>query len=170
MKDLQILANECMDELNALDIPYNKNIKFEINSRAKCRWGQCRKTYDYYIISISDRLLNDSVDDVATKTTILHELLHTTPNGMTHKGEWKIYADAVNHYYGYNIKRCTSADEKGVESIRVERKHHITYVCQCDKCGLIIEKHKMSNFIRFPNHYGHKNCNGRFKLIDIKEN
>ena len=42
MKDLKKLANECMAELDAIGVQYGNVISWEVNTRAKNRWGQCR--------------------------------------------------------------------------------------------------------------------------------
>ena len=42
-KDLWIIATECMEELEAINIPLGKILSFEINYRATTRWGQCRR-------------------------------------------------------------------------------------------------------------------------------
>lgn len=42
MKDLKKLANQCMAELDAIGVQYGNVISWEVNTRAKNRWGQCR--------------------------------------------------------------------------------------------------------------------------------
>ena len=57
------------------------------------------------------------------KNTIIHELLHTCVGCMNHKAKWKFYADKVNRAYGYDdIKRTSTADEKGVKEVIRKRK------------------------------------------------
>ena len=47
MKDLQMIATECIRDLNAIGIyPHCKAKDFSVNTRAKKRWGQCRKKGD----------------------------------------------------------------------------------------------------------------------------
>ena len=53
MKDLKKLANECMAELDAIGIQYGNVISWEVNTRAKNRWGQCRYIGGGVILSIS---------------------------------------------------------------------------------------------------------------------
>ena len=154
MKDLQMIATECIRDLNAIGIyPHCKAEDFSVNTRAKQRWGQCRKKGDKYSINISNRLLYDDIDDMATKTTVMHELLHSCDNAMEHKHEWLRLANKVNRAYGYNIKRCTSASEKMTdEQIKRYNKpveHAKTYICTCGKCGKVIAQyHRRSKFIQ----------------------
>ena len=78
MKDLKKLANECMAELDAIGVQYGNVISWEVNTRAKNRWGQCRYIGGgRYSISIINRLLDDNLPDEAAKQTIIHELLHS---------------------------------------------------------------------------------------------
>ena len=39
MKDLKKLANQCMAELDAIGVQYGNVISWEVNTRAKNRWG-----------------------------------------------------------------------------------------------------------------------------------
>lgn len=154
MKDLQMIATECIRDLNAIGIyPHCKAQDFSVNTRAKHRWGQCKKRGDKYSINISNRLLYDDISDIATKTTVMHELLHSCDNAMEHKHEWLRLANKVNQAYGYNIKRCTSASEKMTdEQIKRYNKpveHKKTYVCKCNDCDKIIGKYyRRSKFIQ----------------------
>ena len=95
----------------------------------------------------------DDIDDIATKTTVMHELLHSCDNAMEHKHEWLRLANKVNQAYGYNIKRCTSASEKMTdEQIKRYNKpveHTKTYICRCNECGKVIAQyHRRSKFIQ----------------------
>ena len=101
--------------IGVIALEFGKIVNFEINYRAKSRWGQCQRKGSGYYINISDRLLQDDVPIKALKDTIIHEILHTCNGCMNHGTTWKNYADKVNKAYGYNIKRCTSAEEKGFD-------------------------------------------------------
>ena len=39
-KRLDEMFNECIDEMDAIDIPYGKITEVTVNYRAKSRWGQ----------------------------------------------------------------------------------------------------------------------------------
>lgn len=114
MRDVNVIAIECMRELENIGIKCGNVIKIDINTRSKKRWGQCRKIGNNYIIEVNQILLREDTDIDGLKNTIIHELLHTCKGCMKHTGEWKQLAEKVNRYYGYNIKRCDSADEKGI--------------------------------------------------------
>ena len=157
MKDLNAIVEECKYDIESLGFKVGNIVKVSINTRAKRRWGQCRKTPYGYEINISDRLLKDDVDDMATKNTVAHELLHTIEGGGGHTGAWKIAAERMNLRYGYNIKRCTSSEEKGVENIpSTYSKRSYKYIIKCGNCGLTFKYYKKCKvvgwFLDNPSH------------------
>lgn len=165
MKDLIKLANECMAELDAIGIQYAKNIKWEINTRAKKRWGLCSKKPDgSYVISISNSLLDDYVPDTSTKNTINHELLHSVKGVKGHGPEWKRLADKVNRAYGYNIKRCSGDEEKGVVLPEPAPKV-IKHKFRCKKCSQILEYTRESKFTKDYKSYRCGICHGTFEKL-----
>lgn len=94
MKDFNLLVNECIAELDSIGIVCGKIRNIEINTRAKCRWGLCRTVKSgVFDIEISSRLLEDNVEDIVTKNTIIHELLHTVRGCHGHTGKWKVLAE-----------------------------------------------------------------------------
>lgn len=134
MKNITAIFNECMSEAKAIGIQAGKIVSVTVNTRAKKRWG--RTVYEgngLYTIDISDRLLAEDVDIMAAKNTMMHEILHTCKGCMNHGIEWKAMADKVNEAYPqYNIKRTTSADEKGVEATPPRANR---YELSCVRCG-----------------------------------
>ena len=135
MKDLMNLVAICKEDLDSLGIKYGRVSNWTINTRAKCRLGQCRKIAgDLFDISISSMLLVDEVEDRVTLNTIMHELLHTVPGCLNHNGRWKVYAEFVNKKLPqYNIKRVAKESETGIV---VERKPPVyKYILRCTKCG-----------------------------------
>lgn len=157
MKNLNALANECISELLSIGIPIQTVKNWTVNTRAKSRWGLCRKVGEgVYDISISAQLLDDNVDDMAVKTTIVHELLHTVPGGSGHTGKWKVFAEKVNRLLPYNIKRTTSYKEKGVVDKRkpIERK----YAVHCPQCKTTWRRAKRTKLIREPHSFRCLTC------------
>ena len=165
MKDLKKLFNECMEEVKAIGIKPGEIIKLEINYRFKKTWGRCsyvdrkKKTY---MIEISDKLLQDEIDDNATKTTIIHEILHSCEKCMNHGPEWKKLAELVNkNYPQYNIKRTTSSSEKGIEL----NPDNFKYVLECNGCKKLIGYHRMCKIIKYSDYFKCAKCGGKFVLI-----
>ncbi len=158
------MGEECMKELDALKIPYHRPLKWEINRRAKRRWGQCRKFPDgHYEINISDRLLESIKQKQALKTTIMHELLHTCYGCMNHGTRWKSYAGKVNSAYGYEVKSTETPQEMGLSEEAVEKslaqfKHKFV----CTGCGAVIYRQRESKFTRHHNRYRCARCHGTF--------
>ena len=75
-----------------------------------CNYGRCCRKwslkkyteYDFYI-EISGHTLQNT--EKSLKNTLIHELIHTVPDGLCHTGEWKKWAKYVSEKTGYNIKR-----------------------------------------------------------------
>lgn len=165
MKNLISLANKCMAQLDEIGIEYAQSIRWEVNTRAKKRWGLCEKHPNgVYTISISYRLLADDVADDGAINTIIHELLHTVKGCMNHKEAWKREAEKVNRAYGYNITRCSSAEEKGVEPIE-NTPQVIKHQFKCKDCGQIINRLRESDFTKHYKDYRCGCCNGKFIKI-----
>ena len=110
---LNAVAEICLEKLDAIGVPYGKITEFTINTRAKKRWGQCRKCPDgTYKININVALLDKKCIDGLVET-LMHEIIHTCPGCMNHGPEWKKWADLVGKEYGYSITRTKSAEELG---------------------------------------------------------
>lgn len=162
MRNLNVIAKECMKMLDDIGVKYGNVTEFTINTRAHRRWGQCKRVANGYSINISATLLDESNDVNGLKNTILHELLHTCDGCMNHGTKWKTLASKVNNAYGYNIKRCSDANEKGVENdTRVVYKYEI----QCQECGHSYKREKMSKAIQHPEKYRCGQCHGKLKRI-----
>lgn len=167
MKNLAELVLECKMELDNIGIKFGTIRNWSINTRAKCRWGQCKRIYeDVFDISIAQRLLEDDVDDIATKNTIIHELLHTVDGCSGHKGKWKRLAEQVNAASPeYNIKRTTSAADKGVPSVR--RPYRKKYKITCKTCGVMFYRQKASRVVVHPEKYRCSRCGGKFEVVSV---
>ena len=159
MKDLNKLKTECIQEINQLGIKIGNISSWRINCRAKTRWGLCKLNHDgSYSIEISSQLLEDDrISTTACKETIIHELLHTCDGCMRHTGKWKYYADIMNQVYGYNIKRITQGQEKGIENYK-GHEMAIKYVFTCNNCGATIYRKRDSKFTKNYRYYGCARC------------
>ena len=84
-----------------------------------CRKGSLKKytEYDYYI-EISGHTLQNT--EKSLRNTLIHELIHTVPGGLSHRGAWKKWADYVSEKTGYIIKRC-EGDETAQDQARLGR-------------------------------------------------
>lgn len=165
MKDLMKLVAECKAELDSISVPYQTVHRWKVNTRAKARWGYCKKLWEgAFEIQIAQCLLEDTVDDIAVKTTIIHELLHTVKGCHGHKGKWKEYAEYVNRKLPkYHIKRTTSHKEKGIEY--KPRTVIYRYVFECQHCKRQVRRERSSKFVENYERYTCGNCGGRFTRI-----
>lgn len=167
-RKLKDYMEKCMRMLDELNIPYCKDIKELSVSHAKRRWGRTswRTSVNTgertdFKISISYKLINEKYTptDEGLMNTMIHELLHTTPQGQGHTGMWKTYAKMVYDRYGIDIKRCGGVDEKEQDVVK-----KFTYVVQCKKCGAKIGRYRMSKVIEHPQNFCCK-CGGDLKRI-----
>lgn len=164
MRNIKVIVENCCHKLDAIGIEYGEITSVTINTRAKQRWGQCKLTNGRYSISISNRLMEDNVELIHLETTVIHEILHTCKGCYNHGKEWKNLAEKVNRAYGYNIKRCTSSEEKGLEPIITEYTIKHKFVCKC--CGQVVTRQRESDFTKQYQYYRCGLCKtGRFEKI-----
>lgn len=163
MKNLQIIARECMKELDAIGIAYTKPAAFTVNTRAQSRWGQCRKRNGTFTINISSRLLQDDVSDTATKDTVIHELLHTVDGCQNHGTKWKSLALKVNRAYPkYNIKTSTTMEEKGIKDFLESGAYKYKVVCKrCNTAALYMRR---TNAVTHPERFCCGTCEGQLRV------
>ena len=113
---INMMLAECIELMKELGVPISDSICPVVRlNGSRCRYGSCydrgaRKAYteyDFYI-EISGHILQNTEKSI--RNTLLHELLHTMPEGYDHRGEWKKWAKYVSEKTGYNIQRL-SGDE-----------------------------------------------------------
>ena len=111
--------------LKELEVPISDSICPDVrlvgshrNYGRCCRKGSLKRytEYDYYI-EISGHTLRNT--EKSLRNTLIHELIHTVPNGMCHTGEWKKWAKYVSAKTGYTIKRL-DGDETEADYERLE--------------------------------------------------
>ena len=107
---------ECTALLKELNVPISSSVCPTVKLIGTRRTlGRCCKRegskshseYEYYI-EISRYTLNNPEKSI--RNTLIHELLHTVPDGMRHTGAWKKWAKYVSSKTGYTIQRL--ANEK----------------------------------------------------------
>lgn len=106
------MLSECIELMKELGVPISDCICPEVRlNGSRCRMASCydrggRKAYteyDFYI-EMSGHILQNT--ERSLRSVLIHELLHTMPEGYDHRGEWKKWAKYVSEKTGYNIKRC----------------------------------------------------------------
>ena len=162
-RDLDTAARDCLRMLEQCAIPVGKIREIKADTRARRRWGVCRKEADgSFRIGISVRLLEEDVPLRSLQQTILHELLHTAPGCMDHTGTWKRYAGLLNRTYGFSIRRASAAEDLGApEDPRVR------YRFRCEGCGAEQLRYRACNFTRHPERYRCSRCGGMFTQLPI---
>ncbi len=165
MKNLNKYVEECLRDMDSLGVHYGKVHRWEINTWAKARWGLCKCLKGGgFVISIAQILLEDDVADQALKDTIVHEVLHTVPDCLDHKGKWKMYAEIVNRKLPqYTIKRTASREEKGIAIDWGGPNYR--YILQCSSCGTKFPREREGKVVKNPEKYRCGACHGRLVRI-----
>lgn len=163
MRNINEVVENCCRKLDAIGIRYGQITSVTINTRAKKRWGQCVQSGGRFTISISSMLMSEKVALIHLENTVIHEILHTCNGCFNHGETWKILADKVNRAYGYNVKRTTSPEEKGIDPaiFAVNIKHKFV----CNGCGGIVVRQRESDFTKHYNWYTCAKCNGKFTKV-----
>lgn len=162
MKNLNVLFEQAMYIVESCGIETGDIANVTINTRAKSRWGQCRRIGGRYYINISNRILADEVDTHATMETIIHEILHTCYGCMNHGKEWKRLANIITKETGFQITRTSSAEKFGLEND--VRKVRENYVFVCEKCGQVITRDRRSKFVQNYHMYHCGKCGGELRF------
>lgn len=163
---LEKIGQECILELNSINIFPEQICSWSVNTRAKRRWGQCQYKRGRCHININERLLEDDVSEESLKRVIIHELLHAVKECFkeTHGSNWKRYANRVYNRLGYKISTTDTYESLGLtppNEVETEPK----YVFVCDGCGAKIKRFKESVFTRHPENYHCAKCGGNFKRM-----
>ena len=158
--DVNELLRQVIAEAKALKIPVSDNISPQvvINRRAKTRFGCCKKVGGGFVIELSERVAE--AGETACKTVLAHEILHSCYGCMSHGARWKSYAAKMNAAYGYDISRASKSEELGVE-----KDYPVRYRFRCQSCGVVIERMKMSVFVKNYKRYRCR-CGGRIERVD----
>lgn len=161
MNDFDDLLRVVSLQARSAGVPISRNIDphIRVNTRAKRRFGQCKKTGDRFTIELSSVLLN--APEQSARQTIAHELIHTCRGCFDHGDGFNRYADIMNRRYGYNISRTNSPEEMGVEGVAKEAK----YIIRCKSCGNKIYRLKMSPLLTQLDKARCGACGGELELI-----
>ena len=160
MVDLQRIAEECMDDLEELGIGCGQ-VRFELDKRARRRWGSCRKYPDGSCrIGISPKLLEAPQE--ALKNTLYHELLHAATGVTGHTGRWKMLAAYVSKELGTDITRTASWEEKGLDEATDPT---VRYRFVCTGCGTQVIRFRACPFTRRYKRYRCGRCGGQFRPL-----
>ena len=158
-KNYDKLLQEVILEAKQLNIPVSQNIhpNIIVNSRAKKRFGLCKRKGNEFIIEISS--IFHQAESKMVKQTLAHEVLHTCPDCFDHQYLWRTYANKMNRAYGYNISRTGSYENLGVANI-VQETYRFKYTIICQSCNRKSYRERISNLIKHPERYKCK-CGGR---------
>ncbi len=183
---LQLLFNDCKNELDSIGIDLNNKsigeITISIGKRACKRYGCCkqespvkssryvekigRKRYVKYAlfekhnIEISKWVMELNTDII--KNTIMHEIIHCLPNCSNHGNEFKKYANYINYKLGYDISRLGDKKQDLIDSNIPIEKEKFNYKIECSRCGYNFYRKRIN--CNFSSKYRCGKCGGRFSV------
>lgn len=163
MKDLEKITKECKRKLEAINIPFNKDVVVKAGKLRTGVWGSYR-IYENMII-LDPVFTDDRMQRFATESVLIHELLHSCNDCISHSGLWKYYARKVNRTYQYKITRCSDYKPYMSKELLGEFMQRFKYVAQCEGCGTYVTQVRISDFIRNMDNYRCCACKGKFKRI-----
>ena len=147
-KNLDILLVQVISQARSLSIPAGRKIDHHVvvNTRARTRFGCCRKAEGRYVIELSSSLLN--ADEQAVRQVLAHEVLHTCPGCADHGPRWQHWAALMNRTFSYDIRRTHMPQALGLEDTRPVR-----WLVVCQSCGKAIPRMKRSPLVEHPERY-----------------
>lgn len=162
---LNRIFNECYKQLQDIGIPLGKVGKVVLVHKFSL-WGRCVNLLDEYKIEI-DSLLMKPKYERGLRTVIMHELLHTCPNCITHSKEWKQYAKIVTDTCGYSINVTDDYYQLGISTKDYIRYLQPKYAFECLNCGLVVAKSRACHMTKHYVLYRCSSCGGF--LLKISE-
>ena len=164
-EDIDNILREVIKEAKDLKIPVPDNINKQvyINPRPKRRFGCCSTKNGKHCIEISEFLLKAEAKKI--RSVIAHEVLHTCRGCRDHGPRWKEYAARMKEAYGYDIKRVSSFEELGLETVLGSgEKAEIKYIIKCQKCGKEYPRQRFTCVMQKIDAYRCQ-CGGKLTLI-----
>ena len=168
MRNLDYYAIMCIRDLEIIGIQPGNITKFIVNTRAKSRWGQCKRLPNRtFEININSDLLRDDIPVDGLKSTLYHEILHTCDGCMNHGEKWSSLAEKVTRYYGVKVTRTDSYLSKGFteEQANEYKERKVKYRFVCAGCGQKINKIRSCDFVKHPERYQCGICHNKFERV-----
>ena len=151
---LDDLLAQVVEQARELSVPVSRDIRphVRVNTRAKTRFGCCRRERGGYIIEVAAALLNG--EEQAVRQVLAHEVLHTCPGCANHGPRWQRWAGIMSRRFGYDIHRTDSHEALGLTDDRPVR-----WLVVCKSCGKSVPRMKRSTLVEHPERYRCK-CGG----------
>ena len=130
MHDLDKIAQECIREVKAAQIPAQDDRIVLITAKKMKDWGVCVATPRRFEIHINLRMLSDQCPVKSLKETVIHELIHTCPDAYDHGELFRHYARIMDERYGYEVLSESDEDAVFHPDMPVLRR------LVCPKCGV----------------------------------
>lgn len=159
--DLRKEVENCLYKIKEIGLIKNNerninNYEFSFNSRKLNTYGTCKTIVPNKKYLITLNLLYVQYGTIEQiRNTIMHEILHSLPNGHGHKGKWKQYASIVNSkYLEYHISRTSYSKEYQL-ALKANIVPNYTLICpNCNETWRYQRKTKLiSNLLYYKGKY-----------------
>lgn len=159
--DLRKEVENCLCKIKEIGLINNdeRNIndyEFGFNNRKLNTYGTCKTIKQNTKFLITLNLLYSQYGTIEQiRNTIMHEVLHSLPNGYGHKGKWKQYASIVNSKYSeYHISRTSYSKEYNL-ALKENVIPNYTLICpNCNETWRYQRKTKIiSNLLHYKGKY-----------------
>lgn len=168
MTELEKILDECSVEMRAAGIPIAKVRDISYSERMKTSYGICKKRITRsmgrevgspsFRIVISARLKGLEAGDgprKVLKSAVMHELIHTCPDGWEHGNRFLYYA-AIMNSRGYTIQ--VKGNLENVDGVAPAKIYRV----RCTECGCEFARMTNSKLIKHPEMYRCR-CGGRLQ-------
>ena len=157
-EDFRKEVENCLYKIKEIGLLKNNerninNYEFAFNSRQLTTYGTCKTIVPNKKYLITLNLLYVQYGTIEQiRNTIMHEILHSLPNGHGHKGKWKQYANIINSKYSeYHISRTSYSKEYQL-ALKANIVPNYTLICPIKACVKEIyselkRKHLKNKFI-----------------------
>lgn len=156
---------------NAIEIAKECGLKpgeitsVKVNGRLSRALGRCRQSRDYrgFHIEINKKVA-EKCDYRFIMQTMLHEVVHTCDGCWNHGEGFKSAARKIMAKYPeYDIQRTNNPVKENSAGDSYLRSYK--YLVRCSKCGEVVGKDRMCDFVKYPKLYRHIHCGGTFERI-----
>lgn len=126
--------------------------------------GVCHKFgSNYYEIRLNQKYASVSCHD-SIINTLIHEILHSFPDGMKHTGAWKDYTAIIYEKTGRKILRkgtkeeCKEYNREKIGEVIKKNPNKVVYEIYCDNCNRRLETvQKKTQAVKHLLEYGKDN-------------
>lgn len=157
MKDLQSMYEEVKVDLRRNEIPFKEGVSISLNNRFIRKLGVTTRSQGKYKIQIQGTYFEYG-KDIDVRSTIAHELIHTTEKGFNHGTWFKYYASILNKTGKYKVVVRAKGSEMCEEVNNKLDYRGSLYTVTCSSCDGRWNYGRMCNTLKYIKMYNCPYC------------